>query len=294
MARIHYQKGDIFNSTSQVIVNTVNCKGVMGKGLALSFKQRYPDMFQVYQQECKSGKIRIGRPSLYKGSTPWILNFPTKDHWKPPSKIEYLQKGLEYFVANYKKADITSIAFPKLGAQNGKLSWDEVGPLMAEYLSPLDIVVYIYIAEGDKEYQYDEQQEQANWEKIWQQFNAIALTQDSLIDEVSLSKRDAKRVAEKRASVEFSCIADIESIEKLGKTTSLPKIKSYLEQEYSFVALYGTLPTRIVPSPTKKKLDEHRQDDRKKADRSHVDLTAEELFPVRSAHWSLAKKGQVC
>jgi hypothetical protein len=66
----------IFDSKAQVIVNTVNCKGVMGKGLALAFKQRYPAMFAVYQQECKTGKLRIGKPTLYKQSTPWILNFP--------------------------------------------------------------------------------------------------------------------------------------------------------------------------------------------------------------------------
>jgi O-acetyl-ADP-ribose deacetylase (regulator of RNase III) len=148
MADIKYQKDDIFESKAQVIVNTVNCQGVMGKGLALAFKQRYPAMFPVYQQECKTGRLRIGRPSLYKESTPWILNFPTKDTWKANSKIEYLEKGLEYFVTNYKKAGITSIAFPKLGAQNGKLSWDDVGPLMAKYLSSLEIDVYIYIAEA--------------------------------------------------------------------------------------------------------------------------------------------------
>ena len=159
MAYIRYQKGDIFDSKAQVIVNTVNCKGVMGKGLALAFKQRYPAMFPVYQQECKTGKLRIGKPTLYKQSTPWILNFPTKNDWKLPSKLEYLEKGLEYLVGNYKKAGIKSIAFPKLGAQNGKLSWDEVGPLMAKYLGQLDIDVYIYIAEGDKEYQYDPQRE---------------------------------------------------------------------------------------------------------------------------------------
>ena len=130
MALIHYQKVDIFGSTAQVIVNTVNCKGVMGKGLALAFKQRYPEMFPVYQQECKTGKLRIGRPSLYRRSNPWILNFPTKNEWKFPSKIEYLEKGLVYFLDNYKKAGITSIAFPKLGAQNSKLSWDDVGPLI--------------------------------------------------------------------------------------------------------------------------------------------------------------------
>ena len=150
MAGITYCKGDIFESKAQVLVNTVNCKGVMGKGLALAFKQRYPDMFKVYQQECEMGTIRIGRPSLYKKSTPRILNFPTKDHWRDNSKLEYLEQGLAYFAANYKQEGITSVAFPKLGTGHGKLSWDTVGPLMAKYLGKLDIHVYIYIDDGDQ------------------------------------------------------------------------------------------------------------------------------------------------
>ncbi len=169
MTRIQYQKGDIFDSKTHVIVNTVNCEGVMGKGLALAFKQRYPAVFKIYQQDCKTRKLRIGRPTLYQESTPWILNFPTKDHWRFPSKLEYLEKGLEYVTANYKKQGIKSIAFPKLGVQNGKLSWDDVGPLMAKYLSQLDIDVYIYIAEGDREYQYDAECEIKSEEQIWKQ-----------------------------------------------------------------------------------------------------------------------------
>lgn len=153
MPNIKYQKGDIFDSPAQVIVNTVNCKGAMGRGLALAFKERYPAMFQVYQKECKTGKLRIGRPTLYQNSSPWILNFPTKYHWRLPSKLEYIEKGLEFLVANYQKAGIKSIAFPKLGTQNGKLSWDDVGPLMVRYLCQLDAEVYIYIADGDIEYQ---------------------------------------------------------------------------------------------------------------------------------------------
>lgn len=155
MAHIQYLKGDIFSSQAQVIVNTVNCQGVMGKGLALAFKQKYPDMFAVYEHECRTGKLKIGRPTIYQKSNPWILNFPTKDQWRNPSKLEYIEKGLAFLATNYKRAGIVSIAFPKLGAQNGKLSWDEVGPVMAKYLSQFDIDVYIYIAEGDKEYQYN-------------------------------------------------------------------------------------------------------------------------------------------
>jgi O-acetyl-ADP-ribose deacetylase (regulator of RNase III) len=152
MAHIFYQQGDIFEARTQVIVNPVNCQGVMGKGLALAFKKRYPDMFAVYQQECKTGELRIGHPTLYKQTTPWILNFPTKDRWKANSKIEYLEQGLTYFAAFYQEAGITSIAFPKLGTHNGKLSWDIVGPLMIQLLNPLYIDVYLYINPEDMEY----------------------------------------------------------------------------------------------------------------------------------------------
>jgi O-acetyl-ADP-ribose deacetylase (regulator of RNase III) len=227
MANIQYQKGDIFQSNAQVIVNTVNCQGVMGRGLALAFKQKYPDMFHVYQQECRTGKLRIGKPTLYQRSTPWILNFPTKDSWRANSKIEYLEKGLEFLVAHYKNAGIKSIAFPKLGSLNGKLSWDEVGPLMARYLSELDLDVYIYIAEGDKEYQYDPLQDSTAKERIWKQFNELALSIDRLCQDVSLSRREAIRVAKSREAIEFKSQNDIDSIEKLTKISS-KRIKDYI------------------------------------------------------------------
>ncbi|HEY7416417.1 MAG TPA: macro domain-containing protein [Ktedonobacteraceae bacterium] len=223
MAGITYCKGDIFEAKAQVIVNTVNCKGVMGKGLALSFKQRYPDMFKVYQQECKTGKIRIGRPSLYKKNTPWILNFPTKDSWKGNSKIEYLEQGLEYFSAHYQQAGITSIAFPKLGTQNGKLSWDTVGPLMAEYLGKLDIDIYIYIADGDTEYISNDEINAA----ILQKLNEIALSIELLQKEVNLNNKDAKKVQKKRNEAAFSTIAEFEQVPDLAKI-SYQRIKSYI------------------------------------------------------------------
>jgi O-acetyl-ADP-ribose deacetylase (regulator of RNase III) len=230
MAGIKYQRGDIFESNAQVIVNTVNCQGIMGKGLALAFKQRYPAMFPVYQQECKTGKLRIGRPLLYKESTPWILNFPTKDSWKANSKIEYLEKSLEYFITNYKKAGITSIAFPKLGAQNGKLAWDEVGPLMAKYLSGLEIDVYIYIAEGDGEYQYDEASESKLQAAILQHFNELALSLDRLKQEVLLSQKDAKKVFALREASEFTALADVYAIDGLAKA-SINKLKNYIARQ---------------------------------------------------------------
>ncbi|HEU5375402.1 MAG TPA: macro domain-containing protein [Ktedonobacteraceae bacterium] len=235
MTRIHYLKGDIFTSNAQVIVNTVNCKGVMGKGLALAFKQKYPDMFAIYERDCQSGKLQIGRPTLYQKSTPWILNFPTKNHWRFPSKLEYIEKGLTFLTKQYKKAGITSIAFPKLGAQNGQLSWDDVGPLMARYLSQLDATIYIYIAEGDKEYQYDLAEEMKINEQIWQAFSELALSVDDLQWEVGLSAKEAKKIAEKRKTQVFSSLADLENLGNLAKV-SLTRVDKFV-QRYKMVEL---------------------------------------------------------
>lgn len=138
--------GNIFNSKAQTIVNTVNCVGVMGKGIALVFKLRYPNMFEQYQKYCAQHLIEVGKLWIYKGeeTDPWVLNFPTKTHWKLPSEYEYIEKGLQKFVDSYKEKGITSIAFPLLGAFNGGLDKDRVLEIMRNYLSLCDIPVEIY------------------------------------------------------------------------------------------------------------------------------------------------------
>lgn len=142
---IEYIQGNIFDSPAQVIVNTVNTVGVMGKGLALSFKQRYPEMFNRYRTACEKKQLTVGKLMLFYEPDHWILLFPTKENWRNPSKLEYLEKGLIKFVNTYADKNITSIAFPKLGCGNGELSWDEVKPLMEKYLKPLPIDIYIYL-----------------------------------------------------------------------------------------------------------------------------------------------------
>lgn len=138
--------GNIFNSKAQTIVNTINCVGVMGKGIALVFKLRYPNMFEQYQKYCSQHLIGIGKLWIYKGdeSDPWVLNFPTKTHWKLPSEYDYIEKGLQKFVETYKEKGITSIAFPLLGANNGGLEKDKVMEIMQQYLKQCDIPVEIY------------------------------------------------------------------------------------------------------------------------------------------------------
>lgn len=163
---IEYVEGDIFNSPAQVLVNTVNTVGVMGKGLALSFKKRYPKMFDLYRKACEKHQFNIGKLMLYYAPDHWILLFPTKANWRNPSKIEYLEEGLKKFVNTYAEKGITSIAFPKLGCGNGELSWDDVKPVMERYLKSLPITIYIYIGiDKTQTPEHIAQQETIEWLK---------------------------------------------------------------------------------------------------------------------------------
>ncbi len=141
--------GDIFQSSAQTLVNTVNCVGVMGKGVALEFKKRWPKLMQDYEKKCASKEVLPGVPFLYTdilGTS--IINFPTKGHWRSASRLVDIQKGLDIFVQNYKSWKIESVAFPPLGCGNGGLDWELVGPLMYSKLSTLDIPVEIFAPFG--------------------------------------------------------------------------------------------------------------------------------------------------
>tara|TARA_Y100000996_G_C22465105_1_gene619726 strand:- start:136 stop:846 length:711 start_codon:yes stop_codon:yes gene_type:complete len=142
-------KGNIFDSNSDVLVNTVNCEGFMGKGIALDFKFRFPLMFKKYVEECRIGNIKIGRPFLFKESSPMILCFPTKNLFRFPTKVEYIEKGLEYFVKHHQNLvenyNIRSISFPLLGAQSGKLDPEKSSEIMFSYLREVkDIEIKIF------------------------------------------------------------------------------------------------------------------------------------------------------
>lgn len=141
---IKYVSGDLFKSETQTIVNTVNCVGAMGAGIALEFKNRYPNMFYSYKKICDSNQLKPGLLYLWKKEEKWILNFPTKNHFKDPSTLEYIESGLIKFKDTYKEKGITSISFPKLGCGKGGLNFKDVKPLMEKYLN-IDIEVLIYI-----------------------------------------------------------------------------------------------------------------------------------------------------
>ena len=144
---IIYVSGDLFHSPAKVLVNTVNTVGVMGKGIALTFKRIYPEMFDVYRNHCEHGRLQIGQLFLYKTPNKWILNFPTKMHWRNPSRVEYVEAGLRKLRASSPSMGMTSIAFPELGCGNGELDFEsQVKPLMEHYLRSLSMPTFIYLS----------------------------------------------------------------------------------------------------------------------------------------------------
>lgn len=141
--------GDLFASKAQTLVNTVNTVGIMGKGVALGFKERYPGMFEDYTARCEHKEVRLGKPYLYRDlAGAMVVNFPTKEHWRSPSRLGDIEKGLDYFVEHYAEWGIESVAFPPLGCGNGGLEWSEVGPLIYRKLYRLPINVEVYAPYG--------------------------------------------------------------------------------------------------------------------------------------------------
>jgi O-acetyl-ADP-ribose deacetylase (regulator of RNase III) len=146
---LEFRKGNMFESGAQTLTNAVNCKGVMGKGLALVFKKKFPKMFIKYKELCENKKLYVGKLILIKEKDCNILLFPTKDHWFNDSQAHYITSGLKYLRNNYKKMGITSLALPALGCGLGGLKWKEVKADIQEFLYDIDIPVYVYEPLGE-------------------------------------------------------------------------------------------------------------------------------------------------
>jgi O-acetyl-ADP-ribose deacetylase (regulator of RNase III) len=136
----------LFETGAQTIVNTVNCVAVMGKGVALRFKNAYPEMFRDYVRRCRRKEVKPGVPYLWVDpSGQRIVLFPTKDHWRNDSRIEWIDSGLQYLAAHIRAWGITSLALPPLGCGNGSLDWRVVRPLIEERLGHGGIPVWVCI-----------------------------------------------------------------------------------------------------------------------------------------------------
>jgi len=146
---IHYQTGNLLDSEAEALVNTVNTVGVMGKGIALQFKNMFPNNFKLYAYACKEKEVMIGKllvieeETLLKGKKT-IINFPTKTNWRLPSEYNYIEAGMAELVKVIKEKNIQSIAIPPLGSGNGGLDWNKVKVIMEKYLSDLACEIFIY------------------------------------------------------------------------------------------------------------------------------------------------------
>jgi O-acetyl-ADP-ribose deacetylase (regulator of RNase III) len=146
-AAIRVLIGDMFSSKAQTLVNTVNCVGIMGKGVALLFKRQYPAMFEDYAQRCARGEVRLGEPDHYADpSGASIGDFPTKGHWRSATRLDDVEEGLDHFVKHFRAWGVTSVAFPRL--RNGGLDWSTVGPLIYLKLKDIGIPVELYAPYG--------------------------------------------------------------------------------------------------------------------------------------------------
>jgi len=146
---IHYKTGNLFDCKAEALVNTVNTEGVMGKGIALQFKNIFPNNFKVYSNACKNKEVIVGKLLVTEEETlltgkKIIINFPTKTSWRLPSEYSYIEAGLVEMVKVIKEKSINSIAIPPLGSGNGGLDWNKVKLLLEKYLADTDCDIIIY------------------------------------------------------------------------------------------------------------------------------------------------------
>lgn len=199
---IIYNRGSVFNSNTQAIVNTVNCVGVMGAGIALEFSLRFPEMYVDYKTKCENGEIQVGKIDYFQLSpTKIICNFPTKKDFKFKSNLAWIEEGLKNFCSTYKRENIKSISFPKLGTSYGDLSWIDVKFLMEKYLSALDIDVVICL---DEEIEADGKEKE-----MVDNFNEVDL---SAISKIRLTKKQIDVINKNTPIKRFRDILNFSSI----------------------------------------------------------------------------------
>lgn len=147
-----YTTGDLLQSNAEALVNTVNCEGYMGKGIAYQFKLKFPNNNKDYVRVCKNGTLRPGKLHFYREDGKIIINFPTKDKWREKSRMEYIEDGLDALVLLIKDLDIKSIAIPPLGSGNGGLVWADVKQVLSKKLEDTAKQVEIYVYEPSRNF----------------------------------------------------------------------------------------------------------------------------------------------
>ncbi|MHA4809215.1 type II toxin-antitoxin system antitoxin DNA ADP-ribosyl glycohydrolase DarG [Flavitalea flava] len=145
---ITFKTGNLLDAKVEALVNTVNTVGVMGKGIALQFKNAFPENFKAYRDAVKTDSVQLGMVFIVPvnpiGTVKFIINFPTKGHWRYPSKLAWIESGLKDLKIKIKENKIKSVALPLLGCGNGGLDWNQVRPLIEKEMNNLEVEVIIY------------------------------------------------------------------------------------------------------------------------------------------------------
>jgi len=145
---IKFVGGDFFDYDADIRINTVNCVGVMGAGVALLFKNKYPNMFDEYFRACERNEVEPGKPYVWEENNMFskctIINFPTKIHWKNPSEYEYVEKGLVWLRQYLLERNNSTVTLPALGCGHGGLEWDKVKEMIIKYLSEVNSKIFVF------------------------------------------------------------------------------------------------------------------------------------------------------
>lgn len=141
--------GNLLNADADALVNTVNTVGVMGKGIALQFRRAFPEMFRAYKRAADAGEVELGRMHVWRSNAPtgpqYVINFPTKSHWKAKSRLDDIERGLHDLVKVIQELGIKSVAVPPLGCGHGGLAWSEVAPRILAAMAQIpDVNVLLY------------------------------------------------------------------------------------------------------------------------------------------------------
>jgi len=220
-------KGNIFTTKAETIVNTINCVGVMGAGIAYEFRLRYSDMYNKYVDLCNQKQLDIGKLWIYKSEDKKVLNFPTKKHWRYPTKEEYLHRGLEKFVDTYRQKGINSIAFPLLGANKGGLNEDIVLSIMYQYLSKCDIDVEIW--------HFDPTAKDDLFEKFVATIQEYDL--EYLKKETSIRKDTLQKIIDATSRDNINSLSSLLGVKGVGDK-SLEKLFEYIIQKKDDLTLF--------------------------------------------------------
>ena len=202
--------GNLFASNAMALVNTVNCVGAMGKGIALEFRRRFPEMFRQYQIDCDKKILVPGRIYSYMSKDRLILNFAIKDNWKYPSKIQWIEACLKQFAAHYQKKGIDTIAFPWMGAENGGIPLEIIQAVMRKHLQPLEgIEIEVYTFDP------------IAYDPLFEQLQKITFSEDpdKYQTESGVQRKFYSQIIEAVRGKTARGMSEISRIKGIGKTT---------------------------------------------------------------------------